>query len=71
MLLGFKRFLSNQLTPQLANVQCENCHGSAKHIKNPLNHPPLDARQACVNRHVGSHSPRFNLSTYWPKIQHK
>ena len=72
--VGFqqKGFLSNQLTPQLANVQCENCHGSAQeHIKNPLNHPPLEARQSCVNCHVGSHSPSFNFSTYWPKIQHK
>ena len=72
--VGFqqKGFLSSQLTPQLANVQCENCHGSAQeHIKNPLNHPPLDHRQACVNCHVGSHSPSFNFSTYWPKIQHK
>jgi hypothetical protein len=72
--VGFqqKGFLSNQLTPQLANVQCENCHGSAQeHIKNPLNHPPLDAQRACVNCHVGSHSPSFKFSTYWPKIQHK
>ena len=65
-------YLSQQLTPQLANVQCENCHGPARqHLQNPLSHPPLDARQACVTCHVGSHSPNFDFSTYWPKIQHK
>jgi hypothetical protein len=65
-------FLSTQLTPHLANVQCENCHGPARaHLKNPLSHPPRDPRQACASCHQGSHSPTFDFSTYWPQIQHK
>ncbi len=37
-------FLSQDLTPDLANVQCENCHGPGKaHVKNPAERtgPPV------------------------------
>ena len=71
--VGRTGFLSPQLTPQLLNVQCENCHGPARvHLANPVaEKPPHPAREACTTCHVGSHSPSFNFESYWPKIRHK
>ena len=71
--VGRTGFLSPQLTPQLMNVQCENCHGPARtHLANPVaEKPPQPARQACTTCHVGSHSPLFKFETYWPKIRHR
>ncbi len=76
-------FLSMGLTPQLAGVQCENCHGPARaHALNPkANRPGLDPRRGagrsarsgesvCRSCHVGSHSPNFAFERYWPKIKH-
>ena len=76
-------FLSKDLTPQLAGVQCENCHGPARaHSLNPkANRPGTDPRRnagktariaepICRTCHVGSHSPAFAFDKYWPKIKH-
>ena len=82
--VGLERggFLSQDLTPRLANVQCENCHGPAKtHAGNPGVKPgpvpsadgqPLrrPAEPTCRTCHVGSHSPRFSYPVYWPKVRH-
>ncbi|MDH4225027.1 MAG: cytochrome c family protein [Deltaproteobacteria bacterium] len=74
---GYERggFLSQDLTPHLAGVQCENCHGPGRrHSQNPsvktggLTKAPKEA--VCGACHVGSHSPAFDLPTYWPKIAH-
>ncbi len=74
-------YLNRMLTPKLANVQCENCHGPGKaHAANPTVRtrpyfatgpaaPKPDAR-TCRLCHQGSHSPTFDYSRYWPKIQH-
>ena len=64
-------FLSAQLTPQLKNVQCENCHGPARqHLSNPLQHPLQQANKACTTCHQGSHSPTFRFADYWSRIRH-
>ena len=81
--MGRGGFLSKDLTPQLAGVQCENCHGPGRaHGLNPkANRTGFDARResgtaakvgeaTCRNCHVGSHSPSFDFKTYWPKIRH-
>jgi len=82
--VGLERggYLSQDLTPQLANVQCENCHGPAKaHAANPAQKPgPVPAaggaqlakpgEQTCRTCHRGSHSPKFDFAVYWPKIAH-
>ena len=71
---GFNRvggFISEVDTPELKNVQCEVCHGQMlKHSKNPQIGPENNAREACKFCHVKNHSPNFNFSEYWPKIQH-
>ncbi len=72
--VGFQKqgFLSDRLTPEFKNVQCENCHGASKaHATNPaVVKPALDAKQMCVSCHQGSHSPTFQFEPYWTKIRH-
>ncbi len=74
-------FVSNQDSPFLANVQCENCHGPRKsHSLNPLpstQRSPQekaknrqDAQEVCLTCHNVQHSPNFKYETYWPKIKH-
>ena len=78
-------FISKELTPALANVQCENCHGPGKdHARNPAQRtgPPVGVSsnngavmvkpdmRTCRTCHRGSHSPTFAFSVYWPKVIH-
>ncbi len=75
--VGFDQggFIDFVMTPELMNVQCENCHGAGKaHVESTgeqatVNQqmPPLARCQQC---HVGSHSPDFKFEAYWPKIAH-
>ncbi len=58
-------FVSEAATPQLAGVQCENCHGpAANHAANPGDlaaRPRTDiAGQVCGGCHNGSHNPTFD-----------
>ncbi|HEX9844536.1 MAG TPA: cytochrome c family protein, partial [bacterium] len=82
--VGLQRggYLSQDVTPQFANVQCESCHGPSKaHVAMPQHKtgppPTLDgttlvrpAEQTCRTCHRGSHSPKFDFAVYWPKIAH-
>jgi hypothetical protein len=82
--LNAEGYLSRQLTPHLAGVQCENCHGPGRgHMLNPkANRPGLSSARdggrparvgepVCRTCHVGSHSPAFAFETYWAKIRHQ
>ncbi|MDT8447672.1 MAG: cytochrome c family protein [bacterium] len=67
-------FLSKELTPELQNVGCENCHGvvaeaHAQDAEFKKNRKPVTER-VCTTCHQGSHSPKFRFETYYPKIQH-
>lgn len=58
-------FISEQSTPQLAGVQCENCHGPAeRHVSNPdiaAFRPRIEpAGQMCGGCHTGSHHPTYD-----------
>ena len=72
--VGFNKaggFISEVDTPNLENVQCEECHGSAlNHIKSPKKGWSLKVKKSCKKCHVKNHSPNFNFSVYWPKIKH-
>ncbi len=78
--LGRGGYISQEATPELANVQCENCHGPGKaHVAQPTVKlvPPAGAtpqgrpsEATCRTCHMGSHSPKFDFATYWPKILH-
>jgi len=62
-------FVSETVTPHLAGVQCENCHGPRKaHAQNPtIKGGPAATCSSC---HVTPHSPRFSKEEYWKKISH-
>jgi predicted CXXCH cytochrome family protein len=55
-------YVNEDETPQLANVQCENCHGAGgNHVQNPAQNPlesPLEA-DLCGTCHQGFHHPTF------------
>ena len=72
--VGFKSrgFISEKTTPGLKGVQCENCHGVYRpHEKGwPERREKLD-RMVCKGCHIGSHSPKFKFSKYYPKIAHE
>jgi hypothetical protein len=75
-------FVSTQLTPQLANNTCENCHGpGAAHVAaegRNSEKDKLELREVmkvskenlCIKCHDGDNDPVFKLETYWPQIEH-
>jgi predicted CXXCH cytochrome family protein len=59
-------------TPELANVQCEACHGPGRaHSANPnaFKMAKLDST-VCLQCHTKSNSPDFEFAHYWPKVKH-
>ncbi len=68
-------FIDMDTTPQLAGVQCENCHGAAaRHVKSggseAVANASWPAEQMCAQCHVQKHSPSFSFDRYWPRIKH-
>jgi len=65
-------FVDLYRTAQLANVQCETCHGAGREHR--LN--PAEAKMAkvavenCVVCHTKSNSPEFEFASYWEKVKH-
>ncbi len=74
--LGFQQpggFVNIKATPQLANVQCESCHGpGAGHIAGPAagNYKTPPKNQSCLICHDRENSPDFDFAKYWPVIAH-
>lgn len=68
-------YLDQFSTPNLANVQCENCHGAGREHAESAGQTPittsLPEEAACQNCHNRSHSPEFNYTDYWPRIHHQ
>jgi hypothetical protein len=65
---GFERL---GITTDLANVQCEACHGNGhEHVADPDVPTPRDAREACRDCHTVDQSPDFEFDTFWARIQH-
>jgi 2',3'-cyclic-nucleotide 2'-phosphodiesterase (5'-nucleotidase family) len=59
-------------TPQMANVQCEACHGPGReHSLRPTEAkmPKLGSGD-CLVCHTKSNSPEFEFASYWQKIKH-
>ena len=68
---GFKR---PDHTPEMADVQCEMCHGAgAEHAANPQpgygQISPLDC-DMCINCHTSDRSPNFDCATYYIEVAH-
>lgn len=66
---GFQTLIT---TPQLANVQCEACHGPGRaHTNAPAKgYGHMETPVGCTQCHTQPNSPDFNFETYWPKIKH-
>jgi hypothetical protein len=65
-------FLDLYKTAQLANVQCEACHGTGReHRLNPSSAKAARVSiETCVVCHTKSNSPEFEFASYWEKIKH-
>lgn len=68
-------FIDIDTTPQLLNVQCENCHGAGKaHVESngvkATPHKAWQPQQICAQCHIQTHSPSFKFDVYWPRIRH-
>jgi hypothetical protein len=58
-------FISEEVTPHLAGVQCENCHGPAgehaAYSDDPIVKPRVDiAAEVCGGCHTGAQQPHFD-----------
>jgi hypothetical protein len=65
-------YRSRTLTPALAKVGCESCHGPGEaHSAQPkLVKLPKVGAKSCSPCHVAENSPNFDFLTYWQKIKH-
>ncbi|ROR32623.1 multiheme c-type cytochrome [Inmirania thermothiophila] len=68
-------FVDMELTPDLAGVQCESCHGAARaHVASGGRTPPAGVGAGgaalCRRCHSRGHSPSFDFTRYWPRIAH-
>jgi len=65
---GFKR---PDHSPEMANVQCEMCHGAgAEHAAHPAAGYGAITALACVNCHTSDKSPDFDYAAYYQKVAH-
>jgi hypothetical protein len=64
-------FFSMETTPELANVQCEECHGLDREHLDDFSRPmrPV-SEQVCLKCHTKANSPDFNYPAYYEKIKH-
>jgi hypothetical protein len=60
-------FISRQSTPDLVNVQCENCHGMG--TKHPDGSNPVSPA-ACIRCHTAEQSPNFDFDEAVEHIRH-
>jgi hypothetical protein len=65
-------FVDLYKTPQMANVQCESCHGTGlAHAQNPTAaRMKTNGKTGCLTCHTRSNSPEFQFEAYWKKIAH-
>lgn len=64
-------FYSMETTPELANVQCEACHGPDRDHVEDFSKPMKRVTEAtCLKCHTRDNSPDFNYPVYLKKIIH-
>ena len=68
-------FLDRFLTPGLADVQCESCHGAGRAHATSAGQMPtprsgIPTEQMCRRCHVPGHSPGFELESYLDQLAH-
>ena len=64
-------FYSIETTPELANVQCEECHGLDREHIDDFSRPMKPVTKAvCLKCHTEDNSPDFDYPVYLKKIKH-
>jgi hypothetical protein len=64
-------FVTQGATPQLANVQCEACHGpSSGHPEGVSDGFGRSGMGPCLVCHTRDNSPEFKFPPYWERIRH-
>ena len=64
-------FFSMETTPELANVQCEECHGLDREHINDYSRPMKAVTgEVCLKCHTKENSPDFDYPLYLKKIIH-
>lgn len=64
-------YINYKKTPELANVQCEACHGPAlAHSKSSEAGFGKVGEQTCRSCHTEDRDPEFDFDTYWARIKH-
>ena len=76
-------FVTAEMTPELENNQCENCHGpGSAHAAAPDDEAirqtvartkeffSQNLDYGCIRCHDGDNDPHFEFDTYWPKVMH-
>lgn len=64
-------YVSPKATPAMRDVGCESCHGpAAGHVRNPQHKLGAAGPDSCRSCHVPSHSPKFDFTAYWKRINH-
>lgn len=71
---GFGRrggFTNMEDSPELANVQCESCHGpGAKHVEKPTHDYGKTQEERCRSCHTEELDPDFDYQVRWDNIKH-
>lgn len=64
-------FFSLETTPELANVQCEECHGlDREHVEDFSRPMRRMTEKVCLKCHTRENSPDFDFPVYLRKIMH-
>jgi hypothetical protein len=65
-------FTSVEMTPELADVQCEACHGPGViHSRRPAKGFGFIMQSTCTQCHDRAHSPKFDYDVYKIRAMHK
>lgn len=64
-------YTNQKETPELANVQCEACHGAGEaHVKSPAKGYGKTGESTCRSCHTDERDPEFDFTVAWEKIKH-
>ena len=64
-------FEGHEVTPDLADVGCEACHGNGHdHVLDPKVKTDPDTRGTCRGCHTVDQTPDFEFETFWERIKH-
>jgi len=64
-------FTDAKTTPELANVQCEECHGpGVAHAAEPKKGFGATGEETCRGCHTEDYNPNFDYDAMWKNVAH-